>query len=58
MGIGLGLIPVDPATVHAPMWVLTACGLVFVLGGVAVLASRWPRVKDAAARPPPSRGRA
>ena len=48
MGMGLGVIPVDPATVHAPMWVLAVCGLVFVLGGVAVVGARWSRVREAA----------
>lgn len=41
MGIGVGWIEVDPAKVHAPPWVLTACGGVFVLGGVMTYASRF-----------------
>jgi len=34
--IGLGLIHVDPKTVHAPYWVLTVCGLCFFGAGLAV----------------------
>lgn len=40
MGIGVGWIEVDPSSVHAPYWVLTACGGVFVLGGVMTWTSR------------------
>ncbi|MEM1055634.1 MAG: hypothetical protein AAGI52_08905 [Bacteroidota bacterium] len=46
--IGLGIVPVDPANVHAPMWVLAVCGLVFVIGGVAVLAHGRPGIQSAA----------
>lgn len=35
--IALGLIPVDPATVHAPYSVLGLCGVVFFLAGVMIL---------------------
>lgn len=48
VGVAFGAVPVDPESVHAPPWVLAACGLVFVLGGVAVLAQRWPRIQSAA----------
>ncbi|MEL6614806.1 MAG: hypothetical protein AAFQ43_03660 [Bacteroidota bacterium] len=48
VGVAFGLVPVDPASVNAPPWVLAACGLVFVLGGVLVLAQRWPRIQSAA----------
>lgn len=34
MFVSFGWIPVDPASVHAPMWVLGLCGLVFFLPGV------------------------
>lgn len=33
MCISVGWIPVDPASVHAPMWVLGLCGFVFFLPG-------------------------
>ena len=48
LGIGLGLIPTDPTDIHAPPWVLALCGLVFILGGVAVFAHERPRVQSAA----------
>ncbi|WP_412068847.1 hypothetical protein [Rubrivirga sp. IMCC43871] len=48
VGIGAGVVPVDPGTVHAPGWVLALCGAVFGMGGVAVLAHRWPAVQSAA----------
>lgn len=32
--IGMKCVQVNPSTVHAPYWVLTAFGLVFTLGGV------------------------
>lgn len=32
--LGAGWIPVDPASVHAPGWVIMLVGLVFALGGV------------------------
>lgn len=47
-GIGLEVVPVDPASVHAPMWVLVLCGAVFVLGGVGMLAHGAPEVQSAA----------
>ncbi|MAQ94445.1 MAG: hypothetical protein CMM84_13080 [Rhodothermaceae bacterium] len=48
IGIGAGVVPADPASVHAPGWVLAVCGAVFVLAGVAMLAHRWPAVQSAA----------
>lgn len=32
--IGMEVIPVDPSSVHAPMWVITMAGDVFFMGGV------------------------
>lgn len=32
--VSLGWIPVDPSSVHAPMWVLGLAGLVFMLPGL------------------------
>jgi hypothetical protein len=34
--VGSRVIPVDPKSVHAPWWVLSVAGLIFVLGGVMV----------------------
>ncbi|MBT8401906.1 MAG: hypothetical protein KJO98_15635 [Rhodothermia bacterium] len=36
-GVGAQVIPVDPATVHAPYWVIVLCGLVFMAGGMAAV---------------------
>jgi len=36
MLVGTRVIRVDPSTVHAPYWVLTAAGAVFALGGLMV----------------------
>jgi hypothetical protein len=38
IGIGLHWLPVDPAKVHAPGWVLVVCGLVFLSAGLAIVA--------------------
>jgi hypothetical protein len=34
MGVGAGLLPVDPSHVHAPLWVIFLAGLVFFLAGM------------------------
>ena len=49
VGVAADVIAVDPSTVHAPRWVLGACGAVFVLGGVAALAPPGSSVGSAAA---------
>lgn len=46
--MGVGVVPVEPGSVHAPPWVLVACGAVFVLGGVAMLTYDRPRIQSAA----------
>ena len=48
MAGGLGLIPLDPDSVYAPMWVLALCGFVVALGGIAMLAPNSPRIQAAA----------
>ncbi|WP_412061854.1 hypothetical protein [Rubrivirga sp. IMCC45206] len=48
VALGAGVVPVDPASVHAPGWVLALCGAVFGMGGLAALAHRWPAVQSAA----------
>ncbi len=37
IGIATGWISVDPSTIHAPLWVLGAAGMVFALAGVMIL---------------------
>ncbi len=39
--VGTKILPVDPATVHAPYWVLTAAGVVFFFGGIMVCSLAW-----------------
>jgi hypothetical protein len=34
--MGLGVIAIDPDKLHAPMWVLTAIGFVFLFGGISI----------------------
>lgn len=42
--IGTKLVAVNPASVHAPYWVLTAAGASFALGGLAVWGMAWQRL--------------
>ena len=42
--IGLHVIPVDPASVHAPDWVLLVAGSVFAMGGLAIVCRDDPLV--------------
>lgn len=37
VAIAVGVINPDPASVHAPLWVIGVCGLVFVAAGAAIL---------------------
>src|SRR5512135_803203 len=37
IGISTGWVAVDPSTIHAPLWVLGAAGMVFALAGVMIL---------------------
>ncbi|NJN74275.1 MAG: hypothetical protein HC799_16500 [Limnothrix sp. RL_2_0] len=44
MGVSVGIVQVDPATVHVPLWVLFACGEVFVMTGVMLIwGEKYPR---------------
>jgi hypothetical protein len=46
IAIAINWVPVDPATLHAPRWVLFLCGLAFVAGGALLLAAQGPRLRD------------
>lgn len=48
VGVGAGVVPVEPGAVHVPGWVLGVCGALSALGGLAMLAQRWPAVRTAA----------
>lgn len=37
VGIGLNVVPIDENDLHAPRWILTLAGLVFVIPGIMVL---------------------
>lgn len=41
LAISAGIIHVDPSTVHAPYWIVGACGIVFVFGGLILLARHY-----------------
>jgi hypothetical protein len=44
MLVGTKVLPVDPASVHAPYWVLTAAGASFALGGLMVWGMAWRQI--------------
>lgn len=48
--VGTGIMAVDPATVHAPYWVLTVAGTVFMIGGLLVWRMAWAEARQAARR--------
>lgn len=37
--VGLGVVPLDPRSVHAPMWTASAAGIAFMLAGLSVLSA-------------------
>lgn len=37
IGMAFGIVQADESTVHAPLWVIGLCGLVFSLAGIMVL---------------------
>ena len=41
-----GVIPTNPDDVHAPMWVVALCGMVFVIGGCMMLVGRRSRLNN------------
>ena len=34
--VSLGVVPVKPRSVHAPIWILSAAGLAFLLAGISI----------------------
>lgn len=36
MLIGFGVVPVNPRSVHGPMWIATAAGIAFLLAGISI----------------------
>lgn len=46
IGIGLGVIPYDPAKIHAPPWVVVGAGIAFWFAGLLLLAKDKPRAAN------------
>lgn len=46
ISIALGLLPVDPDTVMAPLWVVAGAGIAFVIAGLMILLANYPRAND------------
>ncbi|MGI9233775.1 MAG: hypothetical protein ACR2RD_09110 [Woeseiaceae bacterium] len=46
ISIALGLFPVEPDTVMAPLWVVAGAGLVFVIAGIMILLAHYSRAND------------
>lgn len=46
LAVSLGVIKAQEGTVHAPMWVLGLCGLVFVIAGFMLLLGQRSRFND------------
>lgn len=44
VAIATELWPVDAAAVHAPMWVIFLCGVVFLMGGAMILIDRNAKI--------------
>lgn len=53
--VGLGLLPVPggPRNLHAPLWIVLCCGLVFLLGGCAILLQRAAKADPVTGEFPP-----
>lgn len=46
IALGLGYLPVDEAELTAPLWVIAAAGLAFVIGGLIILFAGHSRAND------------
>ena len=46
LSIATGIFTPQEGSVHAPMWVLAVCGLVFIIGGLMVLMGRKNRANS------------
>lgn len=46
VALGLGLLPVDQADVHTPLWVVAGAGFAFVIAGFMILFAKHSRVND------------
>ena len=34
--VGLGVVPMNPRSVHAPLWIASAAGIAFMLAGISI----------------------
>lgn len=47
VAVAAGIIPIDESAVHAPRWVVGACGFVFMIAGfLVVVPATMPRMKN------------
>ena len=46
LGIGLGIVPTEEGSVHAPPWVISLCGAVFFLAGLSLLAGEKAHINS------------
>ena len=46
IGAALGLLPIAQDGVHAPVWVLFLCGVIFAMGGCMILLGQHSRLND------------
>ncbi|OKH11103.1 hypothetical protein [[Limnothrix rosea] IAM M-220] len=37
IAVSTGILKADPSTIHAPLWVLFSCGMVFVTTGLMMI---------------------
>jgi len=46
ISVALGIIKPDDSAVHAPMWVIAICGVIFLISGIMVLIGQRSRVNS------------
>jgi hypothetical protein len=49
IGVSTGILPANPASIHAPRWVLALCGAAFLSAGAMIVARGTACVADLAA---------
>ncbi len=45
--IGLGVVPVNPRSVHGPLWIVSAAGMAFMLAGISIAVGAIHGVSEA-----------
>jgi hypothetical protein len=46
LAIATGVLTVDSADIHAPMWIIFLCGVVFIIAGAMMLVGHDSRIND------------